>query len=76
MIRPYVQWRKTSFASQSAQGDRFRPMVLTVLGTASQLGMSTATLMRDICSEGLAHKPVSVHFPLDQANPAEPLKIA
>ena len=64
VIRPYVQWRKTSFASQSAQGDRFRPMVLTVLGTARQLGMSMATLMRDVCSQGLAHKPVTVRFPL------------
>lgn len=45
VIRPYVQWRKTSFFSQSAQGDRFRPMALTVLGTARQLGMNIATLM-------------------------------
>ena len=38
VIRPYVQWRKTSFASQSAQGDRFRPMVLTVLGDGQPIG--------------------------------------
>jgi hypothetical protein len=71
-----VQWRKTSFASQSAQGDQFRPMVLTVLGTARQLGMNMATLMRDVCSQGLAHKPVSVRFPLAQPSACNPLQIA
>lgn len=76
VIRPYVQWRKTSFASQSAQGDQFRPMVLTVLGTARQLGMNMATLMRDVCSQGLAHKPVSVRFPLAQPSVCKSLQMA
>jgi hypothetical protein len=76
VIRPYVQWRKTSFASQSAQGDRFRPTVMTVLGTARQLGMNMATLMREVCAQGLAHKPVSVRFALGQSNDCNPLQIA
>ncbi|EIJ33659.1 IS66 family transposase [Thiothrix nivea] len=76
VIRPYVQWRKTSFASQSAQGDRFRPTVLTVLGTARQLGMDMATLMRYVCSQGLAHKPVAVRFPLGQVCTRKPLQMA
>ena len=76
VIRPYVQWRKTSFASQSAQGDRFRPTVMTVLGTARQLGMNMAILMRDICSQGLAHKSVSVRFPLAQPLASNPLQTA
>ena len=63
-IRPYVLWRKGSFASQSAQGDRFRPMVLTVLGTACQLGLSTAALMREVCAQGLTNQPVTVRFPI------------
>ena len=37
-IRPYVIWRKLSFASQSYQGDQFRPMILTILGTTQKLG--------------------------------------
>ena len=65
-IRPYVMWRKSSHASQSAQGDRFRPMVLTVLGTAQQLGLGTADLMREICTQGLAKKTVTVRFPLPE----------
>jgi len=59
-------WRKSSHASQSAQGDRFRPMVLTVLGTAQQLGLGTADLMREICTQGLAKKTVTVRFPLPE----------
>ena len=62
-IRPYVQWRKTSFATQSAQGDRFRPMILTMVGTAQQLGISSASIMREICSQGLARQPITVRFP-------------
>ena len=63
-LRPYVQWRKTSFATQSAQGDRFRPMILTMVGTAQQLGISSASIMREICSQGLARRPITVRFPL------------
>ncbi len=35
-IRPYVIWRKLSFASLSCQGDQFRPMILTIIGTAQR----------------------------------------
>lgn len=64
-LRPYVQWRKTSFATQSAQGDRFRPMILTIVGTAQQLGVSSASIMRAICDQGLARQPITVRFPFE-----------
>jgi transposase len=64
-IRPYVIWRKLSFASQSYQGDQFRPMILTILGTTQKLGMSTAKLLRQVCTEGLTKNTVSVRLPLD-----------
>ena len=51
-------------------------MALIVLGTARQLGMSIATLMRNVCSQGLAHKPVSVRFPLNQTSAYKPLQMA
>lgn len=66
-IRPYVLWRKVSHASQSAQGDRFRPVVMTVLGTARQLGMNLGEMMREICSAGLSRKPISTRFPFESS---------
>lgn len=66
-IRPYVIWRKLSFASQSSQGDQFRPMILTVIGTAQRLGLSTAKLLRQICAEGLYQGEVSMRLPLSKA---------
>lgn len=64
-IRPYVIWRKLSFASQSYQGDQFRPMILTIIGTAQRLGLSTAQLLRQLCTEGLSKSGNSVSLPLD-----------
>ncbi|SKA67927.1 hypothetical protein SAMN02745130_00160 [Thiothrix eikelboomii] len=43
VIRSYVQWRKTSFASQSAQGDRFKANGSTVLGTARDCKLNSVT---------------------------------
>jgi hypothetical protein len=38
--------------------------------------MNMATLMREICAQGLAHKPVSVRFVLEQSNACNPLQMA
>ena len=65
VIRPYVLWRKTSLATQSARGDQFRPVALTVLGTARQLGMGLGEMMRDICAAGLMNKTIPVRFQFD-----------
>lgn len=68
-IRPYVIWRKLSFASQSYQGDQFRPMILTIIGTAQRLGLSTSKILRQVCTEGLHKRAVSMRLPLDNALP-------
>lgn len=65
-IRPYVIWRKLSFATQSYQGDQFRPMILTIIGTAQKLGMSTAQLLRQVCTEGLEKNKVSMKLPFGE----------
>ncbi len=68
-LRPYVIWRKISFSSQSLQGLRFRPMVLTLTGTARQLGISSLAMMRAISEQGLAGKPITFQFPFDHRLP-------
>ena len=65
-IRPYVIWRKLSFASQSSQGDQFRPMILSIIGTTRCLGMRTSDYLRNLCNEGLRGNPIS-QLPLDKA---------
>jgi hypothetical protein len=69
-IRPYVIWRKLSFASQSYRGDQFRPMILSIIGTAQRLGFSTAKILRQACDEGVRKGVVSMQLPLDNALPA------
>jgi len=59
-IRPYVIWRKTSFFSQSYQGDQFRPMILSVVETCKRQAISAYALLREICSQGLDGKVVDV----------------
>jgi hypothetical protein len=65
-LRPYVIWRKLSFATQSLQGLRFRPMILTVTTTARRLGMSSLEVLRAISEQGLARKKITFRFPFDQ----------
>lgn len=45
-IRPYVIWRKLSYASQSSQGDQFSPMILSMTESLNRMGMSTAKVLR------------------------------
>ncbi len=59
-IRPYVIWRKTSFFSQSDQGDQFRPMILSVLETCKRQALSGYGVLREICTQGLAGKVIDV----------------
>jgi len=47
-----------------------------LLGTAQQLDLNVATLMREVCAQGLAHHPISVRFPLEQPNTEKPLQKA
>jgi len=69
-IRPYVIWRKLSYASQSYQGDQFRPMILSIIGTSQKLGLKTSELLRAVCDEGLRGDPISVSLPLSNSLPS------
>lgn len=68
-LRPYVIWRKLSFATQSLQGLRFRPMILTMTGTARQLGMSSWEMLREISQQGLERKAITFQFPFGRRLP-------
>ncbi len=63
-LRPYVIWRKISFASQSYRGDQFRPLILSVIETAKRLNLSTSQLLREICTQGLRREPITATLPL------------
>ena len=65
-LRPFVIWRKTSFASQSLRGLAFRSMILSVTGTARNLGLNTHQLLRRVCAEGLQGQPITP-LPIEQS---------
>lgn len=65
-IRPYVIWRKTSFFSQSARGDQFRPVILTITETCKRLGVAVYSLLRAACEQGLRGEAVTIRLPLGQ----------
>lgn len=69
-IRPYVLWRKISFATQSYRGDQFRPLVMSVIETAKRLGLRTSDLLREVCTAGLRGEPITTRLPLPE--PATP----
>ncbi len=64
-LRPYVIWRKQSFASQSYQGDQFRPLILSIVGTAQRLGISSYRFIRTACHESMVEGEVKIRFPFD-----------
>ena len=70
-LRPYVIWRKTHFASQSMRGLAFRERILSVIGTARNLGLNTHQLLRQLCHEGLQRRAITP-LPLDQDHPSLP----
>ena len=63
--RPYVIWRKICYASQSLQGDRFRPMILTVVETARRMDINPVEFMRSVCAQGLQDKTITIRFPFN-----------
>ena len=63
-IRPYVIWRKTSFFSQSARGDQFRPVILTLTETCKRLGLGVYEILREVCKQGLRGEAITVRLPL------------
>ena len=58
-------WRKLSFASQSYQGDQFRPLILSIIGTAHKIGISSYSFIRTACEEHLSTGKVSTPFVFD-----------
>ena len=68
-LRPYVIWRKTSFASQSYRGDQFRPLILSITETCKRLGVSAYDLLRRACEQGQRGESVSVRLPIPQTIP-------
>ena len=70
-LRPYVIWRKISFATQSPRGMAFRPMLLSVVATARNLGLDTWQVLRRVCTEGLQGLPITP-LPIDQPRLPKP----
>jgi transposase len=64
-LRSYVIWRKLSFATQSYQGDQFRPLILSIVGTAQRLGLSSYQFIRSACNESMTQGRVRIRFPFD-----------
>ena len=66
-IRPYVIWRKLSYAVQSHRGNLFRPMVLSIVQTARAQGVSAYEFLADIADEyqqtGRVMKRLPLHNP-------------
>ena len=65
-IRPYVIWRKNSFFSQSARGDQFHPVVLTLTETCKRLGLGVYGILRKVCEQGFRGEVIIVRLPLGQ----------
>ena len=69
-IRPYVIWRKQSYAVQSSQGDRFRPSILTLVETAKRLQINAQVFLTEACKEFLSNRNITGRLPLEGALPA------
>lgn len=72
-LRPYVLWRKISFASQSYRGDQFRPLVVSIIETAKRLNLRVSDVLREVCTAGLRGESITTRLPLpDPATPKLP----
>ena len=65
-LRPYVIFRKTSFFRQSARGDQFRPLILSLTETCKRQKIPLYPLLRVACAQGIRGDAVSVRLPLPQ----------
>ena len=64
-LRPYVIWRKLSYAAQSHRGNLFRPMVLSIVQSAQMLGLSAYDFLSEIASEYQRTGQVTKRLPLN-----------
>jgi len=64
LLRPYVIWRKTSFATRSARGDLFRAQILSVTQTLKKLGLSSYDFLCETMAAFLRPGGQPVRIPL------------
>ena len=62
LVIPLKQRLGESLASQSAQGDQFRPMVQSLVQTARLRAVNIACLLREICTQGMRDGEVTVRI--------------
>jgi transposase len=73
-IRPAVLWRKGSFGTQSAAGNRFVERLLSVAATCRQQDRSLLAYLTAVCTAAQAGHPIpSLLPPLPSALPASPV---
>ncbi|HSD62093.1 MAG TPA: IS66 family transposase [Burkholderiales bacterium] len=73
-IRPAVLWRKGSFGTQSAAGNRFVERLLSVAATCKQHDRSLLTYLTAVCTAAQAGQPIpSLLPPPPAALPSAPL---
>jgi transposase len=62
-IRPAVLWRKNSFGTQSAAGNRFVARLLSVAATCRQQNRSLLAYLTDVCIAAQHHQPIPSLLP-------------
>jgi len=73
-IRPAVLWRKGSFGTQSAAGNRFVERLLSVAATCKQHDRSLLTYLAAVCTAAQAGQPIPSLLPaLPLALPDSPV---
>lgn len=59
-LRGYVIFRKTSFFSQSARGDAFRPLITSIAETCKRQKVNLYQVLRTTCAQGIRGKKVTL----------------
>jgi transposase len=66
-IRPAVLWRKGSFGTQSAAGNRFVERLLSVAATCKQHDRSLLAYLTAVCTAAQAGQPITALLPASPA---------
>jgi transposase len=66
-IRPAVLWRKGSFGTQSAAGNRFVERLLSVAATCKQHDRSLLAYLTAVCTAAQAGQPIPALLPASPA---------
>ena len=73
-IRPAVLWRKGSFGTQSAAGNRFVERLLSVAATCKQQDRSLLAYLTAVCTAAQAGQPIPSLLPAPPARPPARLR--